>query len=446
MERALLLTGVLVSCLTACTEANPASCLDGHCSDPARPFCDVDGALSGTPHSCVKVSCTTGDVLGCRDAQALTCNSAGDNYDLVECAHGCGGSPAACLPCSDCERHIVPRFVPNACDTPSDGQELRVQTSTTLNTSMDSQCTGGIVSQLNGPEICVVNSITITIERNQTLRVSGKRALALVADDALIVDGILDISADRAVDGPGGGLISGARPAHPSGSGGAGFKTAGAAGGSANADGGGGAGGDATTIPIEPLLGGSRAGAYSVGMLSPGGGGGGAATLLSCTGSVEVSGIIDAGGGGGAPAGYDGFNFVRTPAGGGGAGGVVALQGMDIRVTGEIYSNGGGGGAGLEVSGAGSGMDGSRSSTAAGPGGMVGLPEAGNGGGGGYGTTAPTVGRRFTAGGLSSGAGGGGGSVGAIRTFTPAGTTPTLTPLDVSPPPDANGSVGIGSR
>jgi hypothetical protein len=74
---------------TACTKPNPLSCSDGLCSDPAFPFCDVNGEVEGAAGTCIAVACTPADFAGCRGDFAITCNATGDNFDLVECARGC---------------------------------------------------------------------------------------------------------------------------------------------------------------------------------------------------------------------------------------------------------------------------------------------------------------------------------------------------------------------
>lgn len=38
--------GVVV-CGIGCTKTNPLDCSNGHCADPARPYCDADGVVGG---------------------------------------------------------------------------------------------------------------------------------------------------------------------------------------------------------------------------------------------------------------------------------------------------------------------------------------------------------------------------------------------------------------
>jgi len=72
----------------ACTGSNPRSCKDGSCTDPAFPFCDVTGAVSGNPETCIAPTCTPGDFAECRGNTAVTCNGTGNDYDLVQCPRG----------------------------------------------------------------------------------------------------------------------------------------------------------------------------------------------------------------------------------------------------------------------------------------------------------------------------------------------------------------------
>lgn len=100
--------GVIIGVLTglgACTTPNPRSCADGLCSDPARPFCDVDGALEGTPQVCIPVSCSASEFIACRVDDVIRCNSSGNNYDITECQRGCSEAERGCVSCqsdTDC--------------------------------------------------------------------------------------------------------------------------------------------------------------------------------------------------------------------------------------------------------------------------------------------------------------------------------------------------------
>ncbi len=84
----------------ACSAPNPRSCADGSCSDPSLPFCDVDGAVAGAPLACIAVSCTPAEVAVCRGDEAVTCNSTGDDYDVVPCPVGCNVAVGGCRACA----------------------------------------------------------------------------------------------------------------------------------------------------------------------------------------------------------------------------------------------------------------------------------------------------------------------------------------------------------
>ena len=83
----LFVGGVMTAC--GSVDADPEVCQDGVCVDSRFPFCDVDGAISGTPNSCIAVTCTPGDVAACQGDVAVTCTNAGDDYELVSCPNGC---------------------------------------------------------------------------------------------------------------------------------------------------------------------------------------------------------------------------------------------------------------------------------------------------------------------------------------------------------------------
>ena len=419
----------------ACTKANPKSCIDGHCSDPDLPFCDVDGAIEGEPNTCIAVTCSAGEFVECRDDKALTCNANGDNLELVQCEFGCSEDGCKVCDTPECEKHIIPRYLPAACDALSDAGPLAIMASDALiDTSNDLNCTA-VVQQASGPEICVLHHTEILVAQNRTLRVTGTRALALVADRELSIVGTLDASADGRTNGPGGGMTKSGSCTNVGG-GGAGGRTAGGAGGT-TVDGGAMNGGAAQTnaADLTTLHGGAQSAA---GSCVPGGGGG-ALTLISCRGPVAIAGLIDAGGGGGAESDFQqqGTTGTYRYAGGGGAGGTVVLQGMTLSVTGQLVANGGGGGGACDgpcfVMGpfSGPGDDGLRSTARA----NGGAGEALGGAGG------AAVGQPFPGRAGDSFGGGGGGSGGFLLTFTPAGVTPAISPTLVSPPLEANGTI-----
>lgn len=83
---------LLANCLLGCTTPNPRSCADGACTEPAFPFCDLDGTLQGEPNTCVAIDCTPLAVVACRGDVELRCNQLGNNLDSTQCQGTCSPS------------------------------------------------------------------------------------------------------------------------------------------------------------------------------------------------------------------------------------------------------------------------------------------------------------------------------------------------------------------
>jgi hypothetical protein len=433
------IVGLVIAALAGCSSPNPsATCDDGTCSDPRFPYCDGTGAVGGEPGSCIAVTCTPEQIHSCEQDEALTCTATGDGYKLVPCSLGCAESPSP-----HC-KYLQPRYLPDACDQPAT-DSLAVTSTGSIDPNLDPICTGGIFDQVAAPDVCMIHYKTISISQSVTLSVLGKvdttgRSVALIADEDLVIDGTLDVSGHPRVNGPGGGVISGTSAGSvdsdsADGGGGAGGATAGAAGGhqiiaGGGTDGGGSSGGAATANPalLAEFVGGGASWACPTCPINNVlfGGGGGAVMLISCRGTVRIQGAVSAGGGGGVGGT---LVFGNLPGYGGGAGGVVSVEGTDIAITGSLFANGGGGGAGTVNSTFEDGADGSMSDSVAAQGGMV--FNAGAGGAGGIIGNQPSVGKHAPVTGAS--AGGGGGSVGFLQLFAPSGVTPTITPAHVSP-------------
>lgn len=90
---------VLAVLASACTKPNPQSCQDGTCTDPAFPFCDLDGALAGEEQTCIAVACTANEFVACRGDRAITCNTTGTDYELELCGGGCDEAANGCRLC-----------------------------------------------------------------------------------------------------------------------------------------------------------------------------------------------------------------------------------------------------------------------------------------------------------------------------------------------------------
>jgi hypothetical protein len=427
--------------LVGCTTANPnKACSEGSCADPAFPYCDVEGTISGEPGTCISVSCQPGSIRACLGGDALTCTANGDGYEHVTCALDCVSTPEP-----HCA-YLEPRYLPDVCSDVASTAKLDITSSGSFDPSLDSNCNGGIVEQPGAPSICVVRYADISIVSNATLTVVGSsmpkmgRSIAFVADHELRIDGALDIGAKGSVSGPGGGVVvSGGAGSSGVGAGGAGGKTNGGAGGTNTADGAGSNGGLAAADPalLAALVGGASA--AKIGDSNDGGGGGGgAATLIACRGAVRVSGTISSGGGGG----LNGFSLLGAPITGfgGGAGGYIVLQGILVEVAGGVFANGGGGGGGMQAntSPGQAGHDGSLSATNAAQGGYPQNGE-GRGGTGGVGSTLPGGGGARTVSPASPG--GGGGGVGFLQIYTPAGVEPVTTSSTTSPAFQPNATI-----
>ena len=422
---------VLVLAMGCSTKPNPKSCLDNHCSDPELPFCDVDGSVGGEPNTCIAVDCMPGAFEKCERDKSLVCNTRGDNFELAECEFGCSGEAAGCNACNtpacENETHIIPKYLPDVCAQLAGAPALTISANTSLDTSNAIVCSS-VVTQTGAPDICVLHYGKITIDAVQTYTITGSRVLALVADRELVIDGTLDVSGTADANGPGGGFIKSGTGQTNAG-GGAGYRHMGGAGATTTTNGGANNGGAAGTNPLQltQLFGGSQATRGSDGN-APGGGGGGL-TLISCRDRVSIVGIVDAGGGGGFGDAFVQANY--RYAAGGGSGGTVVLQGMNLSVSGGIFANGGGGGGGGGPGGL--GADGPRSMLNA----LGGTPNINGGGFGGSGGNAnqPSIGAASTA-----GAGAGGGSAGFILTYTPQGVIPAIGDT-TSPAYEPNGIV-----
>lgn len=101
---------LLLAALAACgTRSNPLYCGDnGTCSDPERPFCDVDGTIGGQgPFSCIAVDCTPGELIACRDDVAVMCTVTGDDVDERHCESGCVQERGGCVQCVESQQCAV---------------------------------------------------------------------------------------------------------------------------------------------------------------------------------------------------------------------------------------------------------------------------------------------------------------------------------------------------
>jgi hypothetical protein len=416
-----LLLGLLAA---ACTKSNPAAkCTgDGICTDPSFPYCDVDGTVGGEPNTCVAVSCTAGEFKSCAGSNAESvCNGTGNGYDTQPCVNGCdastgcvavtctAGQPLRCdgdqlVSCNAEGTGAVADACALGCNAegprcnnvdPSNGLatyldqaaqqgDVTLPDGTTISTD-NGTVTGPagaiavantIVAQPGGPMLRVLMAKSFSIGN---VRVTGTAALAVVSAEDIEITGVLDLSADGVMAGPGASMCSssGAGGYHTSGSfsrvpgsnsggypdfswnigggGGGGFGSIGGTGGTAAAGtlmgGGGGAiNGIATLVPLR---GGCPGGD---GQDGPYGGAGGGAVQLVASQTVHlvnggpVKGQIHVGGGGGHAGDLGRENTSDTNvvwgAGGGGAGGGILIEASSVVLDADtgLWAGGGGGG------------------------------------------------------------------------------------------------------
>ncbi|MBN2496719.1 MAG: hypothetical protein JXR96_19165 [Deltaproteobacteria bacterium] len=474
----------------ACDELG--RCLDGYVCDPDSSRCvrPGDGGLDGDggPDGGDGVNPCLGPdgepVSAACDGDALVQCQDGQEVDRQACPLGCmpDGNPPRCY-----------RLAPSNLSGPAhnfvcrSSQPLVVEGQAELDTdrgeiSIDGQSFDVerfvIVGQDDGPDIAVFDFTRIEIHPGASLIATGGNALALLACEELVCDGVLDASGSagmmvgsgvgtRGRGGPGGydGGDEDGGPGEGPGAGSGGEQAdcealfdsgggGGAYGGAGGAGGEGGRAGDcfAERVPggsvygsaeIHPLVGGSGGGGGSDDAGGPGGGGGGAVQLGSGTIiSIGPQGGVRVAGGGGA-GGHDGLD--SSAGGGGGAGGAVLLEAPMVSVRGFLAANGGGGGAGYgdnirwSVFVAASGEDGAAGSQAA-----EGGPGEDLGGSGGMGAAAGNADAHY--GQDAQNGGGGGGGAGRIRIHTRQGNLQLGAQCQISPSDDDGACSGLCSQ
>lgn len=305
-----------------------------------------------------------------------------------------------------------------------------------------------VVAQGPGePEVFVVRVGRFEIAEGVQLVVRGSRPLIIIAFEAALINGIVDVGATGQISGPGGGVATicgdGSGPqdgtggsdlrANPDdgfGGGGGGFGTNGGEGGGDPLTRGGEPSAMATLVPLRGGCPGGRGGSTSAGASRGtggiGGGGGGAIQVSAAAITIDGSIFSPGGGGQGAQPDTGSLNCGDAGGGGGGAGGAILLEGESVTIDPQsrLVANGGGGGAGCDATlgVAASGQDGER------PGndqtdGIGGAGQNGGGeGGDGDGVGPNSSGHDGqTAVATGSGSGGGGGGFGRIRINTPSG-------------------------
>jgi len=383
------LLGSLAFAGAACTKPNPKNCGDGSCTDPAFPFCDVDGSVGGEPNSCIAVTCMADQFVACRDDLAITCNA------QIKCDKGCDPTVGCrvCDPnqtvCADgklqtCDANgVVTSSETCALGCFEDQPRCRdIDPSNGLATYLDMVADppdldlsmGGeidtdkatVVAFINGMSVPVAISmfpasppgglgLQVIVAKHVRLgdvTISGFEPLAIVATDTITVEGTVRSNAGSVGHIPASACNGGNGVLTDSGVDGTMFFE-GASGGGANATNGG-KGGDIASGPlgglgglasgtqeIVPLLGGCASGTIvangnAIGDSASGGG----ALQLASRIAIDVSGTLDA-------RGKDGFAEQGSDRGsalyGGGGGGSVLLEAPEVSLdaAAKILASGG---------------------------------------------------------------------------------------------------------
>jgi hypothetical protein len=408
---------VVVALAPACTKEQSACTADPDCTNPAYPFCDVNGEFASSggeknvctivPPDCPveRCGCSPGATT-CAAGELRTCDASGFSETASACALGCATDGTRCL-AFEPSNGLGPALAA-AANEPA----ITIPDGATINTDTGEVKTSGGLSIDVQSLVIAQGHTTIRAFIGGSFSIGdvmayGTNPLAIVSTGDITVTGTLDASADGITSGPGAQRTAAcAGQASDYGGSGGGNATDGGAGGAPQiildnprVPGG------TLQLGFEPLAGGCPGGPLTSNgsVVADGGGDGGTVQLVSLT-SIAIAGGIDVGGGGG---GYDG--------GGGGSGGNVILEAPRVAFTaGGIYANGGSAGA-CELLG----NDGSRDANAAPGAGPCGDHNTIHGGDGGTVSTTPYSGGRDIGGGSG---GGGGGAVGRLKIATSDGT------------------------
>lgn len=392
---------VAAATLSGCTKPNPVSCSDGSCTDPELPFCDVDGLLSGTPKTCIAVSCVANEFAGCRGDKAITCSVDGTNYDLLTCPRGCDPVANGCRACDPGETVcangmvqtcdgggtvVASQSCPLGCfedeprcrdidpsnglapylDMPGAVEDLdlsaggAIEADTGSVTSFPNSTMVPVRSYLmpapaNGVPVRVFVARRVLLGNvtvYQSTQTAGP-AIAIVATDEIIVSGNVTLDGVGSYDAPscrGGAGLEQQKAGTPvkhltTGSGGGANATAGARGGGIDTQNAGGTGGSPSGVrALVPLRGGCPAGGVDAGdgTAYPVVIGGGSIQLASRV-AITVNGTIDARGGPGFP--EQGGTSFFIYGGGGGGGILLEAPAVSLGSSGQLLASGGSGGS-----------------------------------------------------------------------------------------------------
>jgi len=453
VRRSLTLGFILATALaTAC---GSVASKDPDASVTPTPDATVGGpdAMVGGPDAAevdAGVTACTPSTTTCSSGTLVVCDSNGDIQSQSGCSLGCFDT-------NRCNKLDPSNNMAVHLDNAEAQSGVTFSGTATINTSTGSISDGSgslsLSTAFDNSQAVDVFIIRVGSLVAQNINVTGSRALAIVADGSIAINGKLDVSASASTYGAGSHTTdsacvgkNGNSGAGWTGGGGGAFGGAGGRGGLAGTVIGGLGGTASGNTTLTPLRGGCRGGSSGGGTISGSGGdfepggGGGAVQLVSNTAiTVSFNGDIAANGGG--ALGYTGTLTLACfigqrcyPGDGGGSGGGILLEAPVVTVAsgGGLFANGGGG----SCFHSNHGSDGLLSTSRA----QGGDCNASNRSGDGGASTASSGTNASNLGGTTSNSSGGGGGVGRIRVnqapgvaFSPAGT--------VSPPATA-GNVG----
>jgi hypothetical protein len=249
---------VVVALSAGCTRRNPEYCdVSEDCdADPARPFCDLNGAFpesgfrrhqcSAMPPYCALNDCNGGctpGVLACDGDQLTSCNADALTTSTVTCPLGCADGELRCKTFEP-SNGLGPAFEESAGEPDyMFGPGTRINTDTGVVENADGTnvpVRSLVLAQTGRPSIRVFMARSAVFE---SATISGTDAFAFVAAGSLTIRGYVDASANGSVRGPGAqsGQVScagadaqeysDAAGTHANGAGGAGNATVGGGGG-----------------------------------------------------------------------------------------------------------------------------------------------------------------------------------------------------------------------
>ena len=173
---------------------------------PAAALPDADVTADATPDAAAP-ACVASTTACIGDA-IVTCGADGNPTNTTQCDLGC--DPSGVTPVC---------FVLEPSNLAADSRDTGAGSDLTVTSGVMALDTGSgcdaVVTQTSGPAICVRRFATVSIAQGATLRVTGTRALALVATTAFTLDGTIDASADgpsasvAAIAGPGAPFATG---------------------------------------------------------------------------------------------------------------------------------------------------------------------------------------------------------------------------------------------